>query len=323
MMLPFHPLADFFPLMVGKEFKSLVNDIRDHGLREPIVVLEGQILDGRNRARACHDAGVEPKYMDFIVDGDPAAYVISTNIHRRHLTVRQRRTLAAKLLKADPSSSDRRIAAITKVSDKTAGAVRRDLEGRAEIPHVGAHTDTKGRKQPAKKKNDTHRPQLAVPPGIQASDWCRRGLALEAEGATAEGAAKQIGAGVMNYRKMRDIVMLTDRVSDLSATDAKTARDALALLNNEKRAGEAHDLVQAIVARVWGGGPSPRTDKSAARVLQAFDHAMTVLIDMCERAAEIAVPQLSKERAEAAVKEIGGAKRCLDQLKHKIEEMWK
>ena len=35
---------------------------------------------------------------------DPYAYVMSANLHRRHLTPEQRRELVAKLLKASPES---------------------------------------------------------------------------------------------------------------------------------------------------------------------------------------------------------------------------
>lgn len=98
-MIPFHPFADVFRLIDGAEFSGLVADIAANGLRERIVVWDGQILDGRNRLRACVDAGVldgdlPPDGHDLwishfrrfvpVQDGDPAAFVLSLNAHRRH-----------------------------------------------------------------------------------------------------------------------------------------------------------------------------------------------------------------------------------------------
>ena len=57
--LEFHPLANVFPLSDGEEFEALAADIAVHGVREPVVLYEGQILDGRNRYRASHVAGVD------------------------------------------------------------------------------------------------------------------------------------------------------------------------------------------------------------------------------------------------------------------------
>ena len=43
------------------ELRDLAADITAHGLKHPIVTLNGAILDGRNRERACVMAGVEPR----------------------------------------------------------------------------------------------------------------------------------------------------------------------------------------------------------------------------------------------------------------------
>jgi len=43
----FHELADVFPLLSEAELDSLTEDIRQHGLREPIVLYQGKVLDGR------------------------------------------------------------------------------------------------------------------------------------------------------------------------------------------------------------------------------------------------------------------------------------
>lgn len=42
----FHPLSNIFPLVEGTEFDELVADIREYGLREPIVIIEDEVLDG-------------------------------------------------------------------------------------------------------------------------------------------------------------------------------------------------------------------------------------------------------------------------------------
>lgn len=94
--ITFHPLAAIFPLIDGEDFDRLRDDIAAHGVREPVVLFEGAILDGRNRYRAAQAAGVDCPMTEYRGD-DPAAYVVSLNLHRRHLTESQRAMAAAKL----------------------------------------------------------------------------------------------------------------------------------------------------------------------------------------------------------------------------------
>ena len=74
--IPEHDLTRIFPLIDGDEFNALIDDIRESGLRTPIVLFEGKILDGRNRYRACYKAGIEPTFREFDPDkdGDPRAF---------------------------------------------------------------------------------------------------------------------------------------------------------------------------------------------------------------------------------------------------------
>lgn len=89
-----HPLCTLFPRLSGPEFDALRDDIKENGLRQPIVLHEGMILDGGNRYRACVDAGIEPTFKQF-VGGNLVSFVLSANLHRRHMTASQQAAIVA------------------------------------------------------------------------------------------------------------------------------------------------------------------------------------------------------------------------------------
>ena len=93
----FHEIANIFPLMQGADFEALCGDIEKNGLRELIVIHDGMILDGRNRFRACQKTGVEPEFSEY-EGGSPIGYVLSLNLHRRHLKSDQRAAAAVEAL---------------------------------------------------------------------------------------------------------------------------------------------------------------------------------------------------------------------------------
>lgn len=97
----FHPLSELFPLMQGREFDELVADIKANGLREPIWTYDGQILDGRNRWRACEAAQLAHRPMREYTGDDPVSFVVSLNLHRRHLSETQRADVAASIANLD------------------------------------------------------------------------------------------------------------------------------------------------------------------------------------------------------------------------------
>jgi len=146
-----HPLSKLFPPISPEDFDKLAGDIKLHGLHQPIVRYQGKILDGNNRYRACELVKIAPKFADFTGDDAQARnYVISANIHRRHLSPDQRRDIIAALLKADPSQSDRQIAATAKVDNKTVAAVRGRMESTEEIPQLESTTGADGKKRKRK-----------------------------------------------------------------------------------------------------------------------------------------------------------------------------
>lgn len=91
-----HPIADLFPMFGEMELQNLTDDIRENGLKDPIVTYENKILDGRNRFAACAMAAVVPRMKEY-QGKDPLGYVLSKNLHRRHLTTKERAEIAVKI----------------------------------------------------------------------------------------------------------------------------------------------------------------------------------------------------------------------------------
>ena len=89
-----HPLCTLFPRMGGAEFDSLVADIKTNGLSQPITLHNGFILDGGNRYRACMEAGIEPRFVEF-EGASVVSFVLSANLHRRHMTAGQQAAIVA------------------------------------------------------------------------------------------------------------------------------------------------------------------------------------------------------------------------------------
>jgi hypothetical protein len=109
----YHKLASIFPRMESKQYKPFADDIAKHGLREPICLFEGKILDGRHRYEAMKVAKREFDELDFteLDEGtDPIDYIKSHNLYHRHLTESQRGMVAAKLASLNQLGSNQHTA---------------------------------------------------------------------------------------------------------------------------------------------------------------------------------------------------------------------
>ena len=93
---------------------------------------------------------------------DPYAYVISANIHRRHLTAEQKRELIAKVIKATRRSPTGRSRRRPRPITRRSASVRRRRRHVGKFPTFDTRTDSKGRQQPARKPSEPHRPGKKV-----------------------------------------------------------------------------------------------------------------------------------------------------------------
>ncbi len=91
--MEFHSITNIFPMMSEEEFKDLVEDIRKHGLREPIWTWKEEIVDGRNR---------------YLVE-----FIISLNLHRRHLSQSQKAMISENMLPfLEEEAKERKLASL-------------------------------------------------------------------------------------------------------------------------------------------------------------------------------------------------------------------
>lgn len=127
-----HPVCDLFPEMAKQEFAELCEDIAKHGQHTPIWTHEGQIVDGRHRYRACCLLGIAPKFQQWDGKGSLVSFVVSLNLHRRHIAKEHRLDLALRIKEALEDEGRRR----------KAEAGRRSAPGRpaekdvADLPQV-------------------------------------------------------------------------------------------------------------------------------------------------------------------------------------------
>ena len=90
--LEYHEICKWLPYKV-ETIGDIASDMLKNGYRpdRPIVLYDGQILDGRHRYEAAIKAAVEPDFVEFEGTFDAAVnYVTSENVARRHLSASEK-----------------------------------------------------------------------------------------------------------------------------------------------------------------------------------------------------------------------------------------
>lgn len=282
-----HPAAELFPMMSADELAALGKDIEDNGLGQKIKLWtpekwaphrrgytpkERYILDGRNRLEAIARAAKDPEACAEAIkdalyvseedggavqlwgDTDPYDYVVSANLHRRHLTQEQTRELIAGLLKAKPDRSDRATAGIARVDHKTVAVKRKELETTGEIPQYETRVGADGIKKPAKKpraeakRNRAPEAEPTEPPAIASAPPPHR---LDAATLPANGRKQEVnlfGESMVEHSKAS---VLADKSVDIvSMRIPCDPKKAAAVIAKRWSADQVRDLITALTQRI-------------------------------------------------------------------------
>lgn len=131
--MEFHEASMIFPMLDDDDLMSLAGDIEKNGQREPCLVSSGKILDGRNRWMACMLKGIKAKVKEIQEPDDPVSFVLSLNLHRRHLTPSQASMCAARAREIYEKQAKERMVAGTKTDpvENLPQGKARDIAGKA------------------------------------------------------------------------------------------------------------------------------------------------------------------------------------------------
>jgi DNA-binding Lrp family transcriptional regulator len=319
-ILPVHPAAELFPLMGEDEVAALGADIRKNGLREPVTVVrqyrrggDGKfdvreydlaLLDGRNRLDAMEGAGfklvcdgkldktlghkalgLEPFNGTYAIlndDVDPYDFVISANIHRRHLTIEDRDRLIVDVLKADPSKSNRQVAKMVGASHPHVAKVRGQAEKAGDVETVTTSVDTKGRQQPAKRKRGS-RGNPATFRAMKLGEYTKSGAAFRREDIGPDSGDELARLRALVEELQAENRRLENKITGLGSEVAELHRPETEAANGE--AVDADASMLGILLKIWDRASEPVRQRFMTRVGLVRDGAFPPFLDRRTREA--------------------------------------
>jgi len=119
----------FFP-MSDEDYEALHLSISEVGVKEPVVIGEHMLIDGRNRCRIAAAVGigeVPARWVFGLSEAEERELMLVLNVPRRHLTQAQKQDLVRFELHRNPERSDRMVAALCGSTHPTVAAIRAKL----------------------------------------------------------------------------------------------------------------------------------------------------------------------------------------------------
>lgn len=91
------PISAASPDMSDADFSALRESIRTQGQLVPIVMHDGQVIDGRKRLAACVALNLTPVTIELGAEADPETAATALNLLRTHYTTSQRAMFVSRL----------------------------------------------------------------------------------------------------------------------------------------------------------------------------------------------------------------------------------
>lgn len=224
-----HPAAQLFPMMTDAEIDDLAEDIKAHGQSHPITIWQGKILDGRNRNEACRRAGIKPRLVEWVPHGgsqSPTQWVLSENLHRRHLTVDQRALIAME--------ASALFAQEAKARQRAAGGDRRSVHAPDRLPPQGGKRSAE--------RAPTAAAQAAQTAGVSARsvERARRVQAAKPE------VLERVRKGELTLKQAEKAVVKEERLREVLAYTPPKGRYSVIVTDNPWRYDDELDGSDAV-----------------------------------------------------------------------------
>ena len=228
-----HPLSALMPDMGEEEMEGLAKDVSHNGVREPVWIYQGMVLDGWHRYQAAKTTGTACEVRNF-KGGDPAEFVISMNIERRHLTKEQRAEAVVRLTeshwmrgkreitrKRQATLADTSTASIDRARRKVRTERGESVKPRKTTKPVPAAPKVKT--EPSKTESDPEVGQKPEVPTDPATPLKARIAVLQTTLEEMRGAYEVLEAKVADPESRRMAKELSDRIAEVALYKRRAA----------------------------------------------------------------------------------------------------
>lgn len=281
-----HPAADVFPMLDADALADLAADIKANGLIHPIVLNDdGQIVDGRNRYAACKIAEVTAHCTKLPSDANVFTFVLSENIHRRHMSKGQQAMAIALMIETPEGKRDGTAKRLSSDSELSKGWVSEALAIMRHAPDLGKLVLAGTEKFDAALSTARARQQA-----LKSDEQKRKDA--EAKLSSLSAAAPDLAALVRDSALSLDEAVAALEQRERREADAKRAATALMVQTLDfldPRAMTTAELADSIARRIDGTQMPTPPDLSPERLRRCAE-TLDILIGYVERGGEHGQP---------------------------------